>query len=406
MPTASKPEKKTSGSKGRAPSPRGGAKRPARPSKKAARPDAQGVIAQIQRPRFLPFLTVWLLAVAMLAGLIHWGDTGKSVGPKARSKVASASRQATGRAAEPSKAANSRVARSSGASSSARAKSANDKSQTASNAARIPSGNEPPSSGTGEKLSLALSSPSPPPFRAIPPAPPGPPLAPSLASVAIVIDDFGGDMETARKFLALPFPITLAILPHLAHSREVANLAHSQGYQVMLHLPMQPLGYPKTDPGKGALLLSMSPDQIAGAIAAAVESCPHLVGINNHMGSKFTEDADHMKWVLQELGRRGLFFLDSHTSARSVAYSVARELRLPSLRRDVFLDHTDTEEAVQTQLEQLVRKARIQGSAIAIGHPHESTYKVLSRAEGLFRKEGITVVPAGQLITSVPIGAR
>jgi hypothetical protein len=213
-------------------------------------------------------------------------------------------------------------------------------------------------------------------------------------------------METARKFLALPFPITLSILPHLAHSREVAKLAHSQDHEVMLHLPMQPLGYPKTDPGKGALLLSMSSDQISGAIDSAVQSCPHLVGINNHMGSKFTEDADHMKWVLQELGRRKLFFLDSHTSPRSVAYSVARELRVPSLRRDIFLDHTDTEEAVQAQLEQLVKKAKIQGSAIAIGHPHESTYKVLSRAAGIFRKEGITVVPASQLITTAPIDAR
>jgi len=167
---------------------------------------------------------------------------------------------------------------------------------------------------------------------------------------------------------------------------------------------MQPLGYPGTDPGKGALLLSMSEHQIARAIETAIESCPHLSGINNHMGSKFTEDADHMRMALRELARRNLFFLDSHTSPRSVAYAVARELGVPSLRRDIFLDHTDTEAAIEAQVGHLVKKAKIQGSAIAIGHPHESTYKVLSRSADLFRKEGITVVPVSQLIPPSPNG--
>jgi hypothetical protein len=277
---------------------------------------------------------------------------------------------------------------------------------SAANANKPSAGDEPAPSKTGDKLSLALSSQSSSQPLAPPSTPPGPPLAPSLARVAIVIDDFGSNMGIARKFLALPFPITFSILPHLRYSREVADMVHAQDREVMLHLPMQPLGYPKTDPGKGALLLSMSQAQIAEAIEEAIRSCPHATGLNNHMGSKFTEDPDHMKIVLKELGRRKLFFLDSYTTPRSVAHSVGQELRVPSLRRDIFLDHTDTEEAIQAQLEQLIKKAKIQGDVIAIGHPYESTYNVLNRAAGLFRKEGITVVPASQLIASAGVNGE
>ncbi len=219
-----------------------------------------------------------------------------------------------------------------------------------------------------------------------------------MARVAIVIDDLGLDLEMARKFAALPFPVTFSILPYLPHSAESAEIARLHNRQVMLHLPMEPQGYPKVKPGQGALLLAMNDQSVIKALHDALESTPHVVGVNNHMGSRFTEKASRMKVVIEEIGHKGLFFLDSATSLKSVGDQVARELRVAHARRDVFLDHTPTEAAVKAQLKLLIQKARLQGSAVAIGHPHGVTLRVLQGSEELLRREGIEVVSAGDLV--------
>ncbi len=221
---------------------------------------------------------------------------------------------------------------------------------------------------------------------------------PPVARVAIVIDDLGLDVEMARKFATLPFPVTFSILPNLPHSLETAELAHSQNRQVLLHLPMEPQGYPKTKPGKGALLLAMNDETLLKTLQDALRSTPYVSGVNNHMGSRFTEHSGRMRLVIEEIGRNGLFFLDSATSPRSVGVQTARELHIPHARRDVFLDHTRTESAVKAQLNLLIQKARLQGSAVAIGHPHEVTLKVLQGAADPLRRQGIVVVPAGDLV--------
>jgi hypothetical protein len=216
--------------------------------------------------------------------------------------------------------------------------------------------------------------------------------------VAIVIDDFGQNTEIAKKFLLLPFPVAFSILPYQQHSREIAEIVHSHGKEVLLHCPMEPIGYPKVDPGRGALLLSMSDDTIRRNIKNILDDSPYISGVNNHMGSRMTENAAAMKTVLEEIGRRGLFFIDSCTSPRSIACQVARDLKIPSRKRDIFLDHDGSPDSVRLQVQRLIRKARIEGSALAIGHPREATLNVLREATEQFSAQGIEVVHAKDLI--------
>ncbi len=241
---------------------------------------------------------------------------------------------------------------------------------------------------------LALNKPAP----ARPSIPP-PSTEPVLARAAIVIDDLGPDVEIVRKLLALPFPVTFSVMPFQPHSAEVAELVHSHGGEVMLHLPMEPLEYPKKDPGKGALMASMSEEAIRKGVRDALGVSPHFRGINNHMGSRLTEDARAMKTVVDEINRRGLFFLDSFTSTRSRGLAAARELNCPSRKRDIFLDHNASQDSVRAQMSRFIRIARQQGTALAIGHPHETTLKVLREAAGQFGKNGIRIVPASELMS-------
>lgn len=254
-----------------------------------------------------------------------------------------------------------------------------------------------------ESLSLALHLPEGGQKPALKPSAPPvqSPTAP-VAKVAIVIDDFGQNLEMAKNFLKVPLPLTFSILPYQRHSREIAKLVHDHHREVILHLPMEPQGYPKTNPGEGALLLSMSEKKIQDALESAIDSGFHISGVNNHMGSRFTENRDSMKILIRELSRRNLYFLDSYTSPRSVGMAIARDFRVPTARRDIFLDHVTTEDFTRSQINQLIRKAKIEGTAIAIGHPHESTLRVLLEASKLFEKEAVAVVPAGELMKNHP----
>lgn len=199
----------------------------------------------------------------------------------------------------------------------------------------------------------------------------------------------------AEKFVSLPIPITFSILPFQKHSKAIAELAHSHSREVILHIPMEPREYPKANPGRGALLLSMSGEEVLQKLQTAVDSTPYVQGVNNHMGSRFTENPDMMRIVLLELQKRKLYFLDSYTTSRSMGAAVAKEINLPHIQRDIFLDHVVTESAIQSQLDQLLTRARVEGGAVAIGHPHEATYRVLSRNTSRFRQKGIEVVSLG-----------
>jgi hypothetical protein len=229
------------------------------------------------------------------------------------------------------------------------------------------------------------------------PVAPSPDISPKLARASIVIDDLGPDVGIAKQFASLPFPVTLSVLPHQAHSREIAELAHTKGREVILHLPMEPLD-PRENPGRGALLLSMSSDEIRRNISAALDTSPYFDGVNNHMGSRMTQDGAMMKIVLAELKQRGLWFLDSMTTSESKGWKVARELKMSTLKRDIFLDDNPSANAVKSQIMRLVKVAKMKGTALAIGHPREATLKSLQEAAGYFREEGIEIVAAKDLM--------
>ncbi|HHL40668.1 MAG TPA: divergent polysaccharide deacetylase family protein [Deltaproteobacteria bacterium] len=232
------------------------------------------------------------------------------------------------------------------------------------------------------------------------PSPP-PPSPPSPAArgprLAIVIDDLGYDLNAVRGLLEVDAPITLAVLPHLRHSRRAAQMAYDSGREVILHLPMEPRNSRDHDPGRGALLTSMSERDIVDNLLADLDAVPHLSGVNNHMGSRFTENERLMELVLRELKERGFFFLDSRTSGRTVAARVARRLGLRTVERSVFLDNERDRSRIRARLREAVRLARRNGSAVAIGHPYSETIEVLKEEVPALARQGVTVVRLSSL---------
>ncbi len=255
----------------------------------------------------------------------------------------------------------------------------------------------PSDDSPGQDL-VALSSP---PKTAPEPQKPAPDVKPRpLAKVSIVIDDFGQDSAIAKKFLALPFPVTFSILPNQPHSKEIAELAHSQGREIILHCPMEPLSYPKQNPGKGALMASMSQEEILRNLGTALDTSPYFAGINNHEGSRLTQNQQAMTILMTRLKEEKLFFLDSLTTPASKAWVVARELKVPTRKRDIFLDHDSSPASVRAQILRMIQIAKVQGSALAIGHARQATLSALQEASGQFSKEKIELVPASDLMIS------
>jgi len=242
-----------------------------------------------------------------------------------------------------------------------------------------------------------------------PPAPsraqkPEPPLvappAPTAyrARVAIVIDDIGSDMAAVRGVLDIDAPLSVAVLPDLPYSEQSAEAAADAGRDVLLHLPMQPRGDSIKGLGPGALMGGMDDELLAGIVEADLASVPGAVGVNNHMGSYLTEDRESMDRVMQVLGMHGLFFLDSRTSAASVAYESARAHGVPAASRNVFLDNDSDEAEIRHQFERMVKLSLKNGRAIAIGHPHPATLRVLSEEIPGLREKGIEVVRVSKLM--------
>lgn len=210
--------------------------------------------------------------------------------------------------------------------------------------------------------------------------------------VAIVIDDLGHSGHHLNPVFLFDIPLTLAFLPYPAMTRQLAAKARSKGYELLVHMPMEP-GDENVDPGPGALTTDLDDDALRQAIAANLNGLEGYVGVNNHMGSKFTRSARSMKIVIEELAARGLLYLDSITTGRSQGWREAERLRIPYAKRDVFLDNDPLADAVVLQLEQLEARARQYGYAVAIGHPHPETFEALARWLPGAQERGIEVVP-------------
>lgn len=199
----------------------------------------------------------------------------------------------------------------------------------------------------------------------------------AAGNLVIVIDDLGYNLDRAERLLALDAPIVFALLPFAPHSPEIARRAAAAGRDIVLHQPMEALPAPHVRPAEGTLRADMPPAEFGATIEAALAALPGVVAVNNHKGSLLTADRDAMERFMAHVARHRLAFLDSRTTPRTVAFTTARAAQVPSIERDVFLDHVATEQAIAAAFDRALDLARTRGHAVAIGHPYELTIRFL-----------------------------
>lgn len=215
--------------------------------------------------------------------------------------------------------------------------------------------------------------------------------------VALIIDDLGYDKRIAKRFIQLNASLTLAILPNSPHRKSIAISAHQQGKEVMLHLPMEPVEYPRIDPGPGALLTSMPPDVLIAQLNQSISSVPFIKGVNNHMGSKMTTVSRQLYQIFSILKKRNLYFVDSRTTSESLCTPSARMFQISYAERDVFIDNVQEPKALRKQFDKLIKIAKIRGKAVGIGHPYPVTIDVLSDILPKM-KTHVQIVSASQIV--------
>ena len=216
-------------------------------------------------------------------------------------------------------------------------------------------------------------------------------------AISIIIDDMGEQLTENLRALRMQYALTYSILPQTTYGRYLSQLAHDLGHETMLHLPMQSVRGLAL--GKGGLTDNMNRRQFADTFRRDLADVPYISGINNHMGSLLTQDRHYMRWLMEEMLQAGnLYFVDSRTSAQSVAYATAVNYAIPTMRRNVFLDNVVTTKAIRVQFQRLLAFARHNGTAIAIGHPNDETLTVLEAELPRLSALGITLLPISKLI--------
>lgn len=226
-----------------------------------------------------------------------------------------------------------------------------------------------------------------------------PVLADSLKpGIAIIIDDLGYEKAAGERAIRLPGPIAYAILPATPRATLLAETAHAMGKEVLLHVPLQAMNdHDHAEPG--SLLLKMSRKQFSSAFVSNIASVPHAIGVNSHRGSLLTRHPGHMTWLMEEIQQyENLFFVDSYTTANSIALSVAMERGVPAVKRDVFLDPDTEPGTVEREFARLKRLARQQGYAVGIGHPYPTTLEYLEQALPDLQEDGFNLISISQLV--------
>jgi len=261
---------------------------------------------------------------------------------------------------------------------------------------RLPGDEDQVAPRPAPKRNLPPSQPRPAPPKAAPetpeanepavPAVPRPVPAPrppkGLPRLALVIDDLGyAPTELVTRLCAQPVAFSVAVLPYQEHSRASAEIAHAQGKEVMLHLPMEPMGYPGPgkDPGPRAVLFDLPESEVRERVRQALADIPYRKGVNNHMGSRITPDRLRMGWVLEEIKARHCFFVDSRTEKNSVAFAVAQALAIPTVQRKVFLDDDKALPALTKQWDRALALAEKDGEVLVIGHIYPETVAALEQ---------------------------
>jgi polysaccharide deacetylase 2 family uncharacterized protein YibQ len=232
------------------------------------------------------------------------------------------------------------------------------------------------------------------------------------AYISIIIDDMGYSLDRGEQAIAIPAPLTYAILPNSTHARSLATKAFAAGKEVMVHLPMENTA--QIPMAHGALTSAQPKDDFLRAIyqsldrvphatginnhmGSALTQEPHATGINNHMGSALTQEPQAMRWLMEAIKDRQMYFIDSRTTPDTIAFTTAQSHQLRAASRDIFLDNEKSIHAIDRSFQQLLRLARRKGTAIAIGHPHPITLAYLAMA--LPKIENIKVVSISELIT-------
>ncbi len=214
--------------------------------------------------------------------------------------------------------------------------------------------------------------------------------------VAIVIDDMGYRQNTGKALVALDLPLSFSFLPFTPFSVELQKEARARGRDILLHLPLEPMD-PKWNPGPGALTTAMDPETMKTVFHDDLQAVPNAIGINNHMGSRFTANPQAMRTLLALVRTRNLFFLDSVTISQSVAYDLAREMGIKAERRTVFLDNDQSPDKIRAQLDLLLRLAGEHGQAVGIGHPYPATVEALRGYQAQLRTRA-EMVPIHRLV--------
>ncbi|MFN3402282.1 MAG: divergent polysaccharide deacetylase family protein, partial [Ferrovibrio sp.] len=228
--------------------------------------------------------------------------------------------------------------------------------------------------------------------RAVPP-----PANAKPPYVALLIDDAGLDRKGTQRAIALQGPVTLSFMSYANELSEQSAAARAAGHEVMLHLPMEPLDAKRNNPGPNALYVNLEPAEVQKRLAWHLDRFSDYVGVNNHMGSRFTADAARMALVLDEINRRQVFWLDSLSGPNSAGPALARKRGVDAAERDIFLDD-DRSPGIAHELATMERMARSRGDVIAIGHPHGTTLTALEKWIATAQERGFTLVPVSTVL--------
>ena len=216
--------------------------------------------------------------------------------------------------------------------------------------------------------------------------------------VAIIIDDLGYHLANGQRAIRLPGAITFSFLPGAPRARMLADHAHQRGKEVLLHLPLQ-ANVDDGQPERWEIGIDMSRERLSAVFNEALQSIPHVTGINSHRGSLMTRHPGHMQWLMEEIHGHGhLFFIDSYTHHESVALQIAREAGVDAMKRDVFLDPDRSPETVAREFERMKKLARQQGWAVAIAHPYPATLDLLERELPRLLEDGFELVSVSELV--------
>jgi hypothetical protein len=229
-----------------------------------------------------------------------------------------------------------------------------------------------------------------------------PAAGPVAPRAAIVIDDLGRSLVHLEQLTALGLPLSIAVIPGLPATGATAGEAARRGIELLLHQPMEPREESGKNPGEGVLLTSMTAAAIRSRVRANLAAVPGAVGVNNHMGSRFTEDAAGLEAFMAEVRELGLFWLDSRTTSSSRGVETARAAGVPAIERDVFIDAEVNVDFIRGQVRKLIAAARVRGAAVGIGHPHPETIAVLREMRGELLASGVTLVPVSALVRTTP----